>query len=226
VTNGYDPTLSFDERAVESGLHRRIIGGNWDEIGRLQLNFLIDQGLATTDVLLDIACGSLRAGVHLAKYLDPGHYFGTDIVADLLRVGYEVELAEVDAQSRVPRENLQQVDRLEVPFATTSFDVAIAQSLWTHLPLNHIKLCLANLRPRMRPTGVLYATIFTFPDAMALHEAPPAWPGLSYESDPFAYPLADIEYAASSTGWTVELLGDWGHPFGQEMCRLRPTESE
>jgi hypothetical protein len=40
--------------------HRESVGGLWDEIGCPQLDFLVEQGLRPHDVLLDVACGSLR----------------------------------------------------------------------------------------------------------------------------------------------------------------------
>ena len=56
--------------------HRQYVGGCWDEIGRLQFDYLVSQGLRPNHYLLDIACGSLRAGIHFIPYLEPGHYLG------------------------------------------------------------------------------------------------------------------------------------------------------
>jgi hypothetical protein len=43
--------------------HRAYVGGLWEEIGRLQFEFLLRHGLAPSDCFLNIACGSLRGGV-------------------------------------------------------------------------------------------------------------------------------------------------------------------
>eukprot|EP00929_Paragymnodinium_shiwhaense_P056529 TRINITY_DN28286_c0_g1_i2.p3 TRINITY_DN28286_c0_g1~~TRINITY_DN28286_c0_g1_i2.p3 ORF type:complete len:106 (-),score=24.72 TRINITY_DN28286_c0_g1_i2:81-398(-) len=40
------------------------VGAAWDTIGPLQLEFLRGQGLLPQHRLLDLACGSLRGGVH------------------------------------------------------------------------------------------------------------------------------------------------------------------
>jgi hypothetical protein len=40
--------------------HRRCVGGKWDEIGKLQIDFLKEQGLEKNMKFLDIGCGSLR----------------------------------------------------------------------------------------------------------------------------------------------------------------------
>jgi len=72
--------------------HRAYVGGLWDEIGKLQFEFLVSQGLAPHHVLLDIACGSLRGGVHFIPYLEPGNYLGIDKEAELIQLGRREEL--------------------------------------------------------------------------------------------------------------------------------------
>ena len=52
--------------------HREYVGGMWESIGRLQFDFLINQGMKPESILLDIACGCLRLGVHAIPYLNKG----------------------------------------------------------------------------------------------------------------------------------------------------------
>jgi len=52
----------------------------------------VSQGLAPHHVLLDIACGSLRGGVHFIPYLEPGNYLGIDKEAELIQLGRREEL--------------------------------------------------------------------------------------------------------------------------------------
>jgi hypothetical protein len=56
--------------------HRRRVGGMWEEIGRLQFDFLLSKGLQSRHFLLDIGCGSLRGGIHFIGFLDAGRYDG------------------------------------------------------------------------------------------------------------------------------------------------------
>ncbi|HEY2200624.1 MAG TPA: hypothetical protein VGH56_01955, partial [Solirubrobacteraceae bacterium] len=56
--------------------HRAYIGGRWEEYGQLEFDFMVERGLRPEHVMLDIACGSLRAGVRLIPYLDAGNYLG------------------------------------------------------------------------------------------------------------------------------------------------------
>lgn len=66
------------EEGVSQLGHRNYIGGMWEEIGNLQLDFLISNGLSPNHYLLDIACGSLRLGVKAMPYLQPSHYLAVE----------------------------------------------------------------------------------------------------------------------------------------------------
>ena len=83
--------------------HRDYVGGMWDEIGELQFSFLKRQGLRPDQVLLDIACGSLRLGVKAIPYLQPGHYLGIEKEQQLLDAGVQQELGETLLQQKSPR---------------------------------------------------------------------------------------------------------------------------
>lgn len=75
--------------------HRAFVGGDgdyWDKIGDLQFRFLVERGLAPSDTLIDVACGSLRGGVRFIRYLEPGHYLGIDKYIELIIYGVGAEL--------------------------------------------------------------------------------------------------------------------------------------
>jgi hypothetical protein len=57
--------------------HRKYVGGIREEHGRRRFDFLVSQGLLPRHDLLDIACGSLRAGIHLIHYLGPATTWGS-----------------------------------------------------------------------------------------------------------------------------------------------------
>ena len=79
---------------------RNAVGGMWEEIGRLQLDFMIAQGLQPHHLLLDVGCGSLRAGVHFVRYLNDSHYYGIDAQQGLLDAGVRVELPRAGLAGR------------------------------------------------------------------------------------------------------------------------------
>ncbi len=58
--NDYFKELSTED--IDAGVHRDFIGGHWDLLGKLQLDFMRDQGLKPDQKVLDIGCGALRAG--------------------------------------------------------------------------------------------------------------------------------------------------------------------
>src|SRR5215475_8544809 len=51
----------------------------WQKKRDFQIFFLKQMGLQPAHYLLDIGCGTLRGGIPLIDYLDPGHYFGVEV---------------------------------------------------------------------------------------------------------------------------------------------------
>ena len=220
-----EPNVYYNEDHVQGMVgeheHRLAIGSMWDEIGRLQLEFLVKMGLTPTDRVLDVGCGCLRAGVRLVEYLDSGHYYGIDISQALLDVGYDVELRDASLQHKLPRENLYLSGDFDATGFGVRFPFGIAQSVFTHLPPVYLKLCLTRLRPVIEESGALYATFFLV-DAGWSRSASHSPGGVitSPTSDPYHYEFADLQYLAEATGWTVERVGSWVHPRAQQMVRF------
>jgi SAM-dependent methyltransferase len=204
------------------------VGGRWDEIGRLQLDFVRAQGLLPHHKLLDVGCGALRGGVYFAGYLDPGNYFGVDISQELLDAGYDIELAAAGLQDRVPRRNLLCTCEFELSAFGERFDIAIAQSVFTHLSFNRVRQCLERLALVMTPGGVFYATFFERPDEAPASEPIRHEPGgiVTFgERDPYHYSVADFEHAVRNLPWSVARIGDWGHPRAQRMLAFTRADS-
>jgi SAM-dependent methyltransferase len=207
AVNKYEFDLTDEE--IAAGVHRRRVGGKWEKIGRHQFEYLLMQGLQPHHRMLDVGCGSLRGGRHFARHLDPGNYFGIDVNESLLRAALQSEIPAEGLQDRLPEQNLRHTDVFDCDFGV-QFDFALAQSVFTHLTLNHIRLCLWQVGASMAPDGRFYATVFAF----RRHPMDQVEPQVK---DPYAYTRADMEWAAGQTGWQAQWLGDWGHPRGQEM---------
>lgn len=206
--------------AVEQGRHREIIGGLWNEVGILQLEFLKKHGLSSEKTLLDIGCGSLRLGARAADYLSPHNYWGTDISADLLDAGYEREIFPAGLSDKLPRSHLHVNGDFDFSALPKEFDFAIAQSLFTHLPLNHMRLCLANLGYHLTSQCTFFFTVFMPPHGQSVTKSHSQLTGgvvTHPHRDPFHYSFADIEHVAQQTPWSVDLIGDWDHPRNQMM---------
>ena len=217
----------YDKSAVvagaSQGAHREMIGGLWNEIGDLQFEFLRSNGLTKDSQLLDIGCGSLRLGVRAVDFLNSGHYWGTDLNESLLDAGYEKEIVPAGLAGKLPRENLVTDGDFNFPGIPDRIDFAIAQSLFTHLPINRLRLCLSNLASHVAGDCTFFATFFIVPDAAVAqpfrHE--PGGTVTYSHKDPYHCCLADIFYGASHTPWEVEYIGDWGHPRAQQMVAFR-----
>jgi len=215
--NGYWRELRDAE--IRSGTHRAMVGGMWDEIGELQFRFLVEQGLRPEHRLLDVGCGALRGGVHFARFLDRGHYYGIDCNHSLIKAGRrELALAGL-AQRDV---TLAVNGDFDCSGFGVEFDYAIAISLFTHLCMNHVVRCLAEVRRALRPGGRFLATFFEAPHpahlVTILHT--PGGVTTHFDSDPFHYAYEDLAAAARSVELEAERIGDWQHPRNQKMLRF------
>ncbi|MFO1412669.1 MAG: class I SAM-dependent methyltransferase [Burkholderiales bacterium] len=217
TVNDYWRELTAEE--IAAGKHREFVGGLWDEIGALQFDFLRAQGLAPDDALLDVGCGALRGGVHFIRYLAAGRYCGLDVNASLLDAGRR-ELGDALLRDKAPH----LVVSSEFDFAAFGrrFPYALAVSVFTHLDLNRILLCLARMREALAPGGRFFATWFEAP-APACREPQRHAQGIVtyYLNDPYHYAFAEMEAMAALAGMRVERIGDWGHPRGQRMLCFR-----
>ncbi len=86
------------------GETRHILVGaaeHWQAQRDVQLGFLVARGLRPTHHLLDIGCGTLRGGIPLIRFLEPGHYYGIEVRREVLEQGRE-ELREQQLEQKVP----------------------------------------------------------------------------------------------------------------------------
>lgn len=212
-----DPTYKrgFSEQDVADERHRAYVGGKWEEVGELQRDFLVGEGLKPHHRLLDVGCGSLRGGLHFVDYLDSGNYYGIDINANVIVAGYDNELTD-EQRKRLPVTNLHSTDRFDTDFGV-DFDMAIAQSVFTHVSLNHIRLCMYRVSKVLKPGGTFYATFY---------ERPPGYPLDGHhrkqftERNAFWYYRRDIRWASRFGRWKFRYIGQWGHPRGQRIVAL------
>jgi|RhiMetdeSRZDD1v2_1073273.scaffolds.fasta_scaffold48987_2 SAM-dependent methyltransferase len=210
----------FTADEIAEGEHLRFIGGAWPKHGRRQLDFMITHGLKPEHTLLDIGCGCFRAGRHFVDYLEPGHYYGIDANRSLMQVGYDLELGE-EQRARLPVGNLRANDRFDGDFGV-QVDFALAQSVFTHVSLNHIRLCLYRTARVVRPGGSFFATFFergadTPVDRIfAANESKPFFT----EKNVYWYYSSDLRWAAQFGRWKAVYIGDWGHPAKQKMMQF------
>jgi SAM-dependent methyltransferase len=196
--------------------HRGTVRGTdafWDYLGKLQLDYLVEQGLKPEHYVLDVGCGPLRAGVHFIGYLDAGHYAGIDKRGDTLERARDIELPRYGLADK--NANLLVNGAFEFSKLGMTFDYAIAQSVFTHLPVNNIIRCLVEMAKVLNPGGRFYATIYENPNGKQIQQSERV---VSFpDRDKYHYDLDTLRCAAQGTGLTMSYHGDWGHPDNQKM---------
>jgi hypothetical protein len=193
--------------------HRPYVGAHWDEVGRLQFDFMVEHGLQPTNVLLDIGCGSLRGGVHFIGYLDRGNYLGIEKERALIRLALAKELPRDVRKQKRPEFVISSV--FEFDRFSKQPDFSLAQSLFTHLTPTDIELALGNLRAIVSSDHQLYAT-FSSGDSERN-------PLQSASHKNFFYSPDELIAMGAHTGWSADYIGDWGHPRNQKMMRFTPA---
>lgn len=138
--------------------YREYVGGLWDEIGKLQFDFMISRGLQPRHVFLDVACGPLRLGVRLIPYLDRGNYLGLEKEERLVKIGIAKELGPSLYASKAPEFVIS--SSFEFDKFSRQPDYALAQSLFTHLREEDIALCMSEFRRFVNPGSRFFATYF------------------------------------------------------------------
>jgi hypothetical protein len=229
TSDGGAPSGYYDANAVAAAVaklrHRDVVGGMWDEMGKLQFDFLCSQGLRPSSRLIDIGCACLHGGTHFVKFLEAGNYYGVDINQSLLDAGYDLELKHGNVQTKLPRANLICDDEFQFSRFPVRFHFALAQSVFTHLPANHLQLCLGRLAPSMEPDGALFATFFIVPDEHPFGTPfnHPRGVRTFDHHDPYHYRTWQIHNFCDGLPWSALVIGDWNHPRDQQMVLFRPN---
>ncbi len=122
---------------VRFGAHhyRAFVGDTktYDIFSYMQFTLMTLLGLRQDHTLLDIGCGSLRAGKLFLIYLLPDRYFGIEPEQWLVEEGIERELGHELADRKRPR-FLFDRDFSCAGFGV-AFDYIIAQSIFSHASL-------------------------------------------------------------------------------------------
>jgi ABC-type polysaccharide/polyol phosphate transport system ATPase subunit len=218
ATQGEHHPVTADQPSdsdLDLAWHRVALGGSWDEMGALQFDFLRAQGLAPRHYVLDVGCGSLRLGVKLIPYLEPGHYAGLDASQELIKAGVELELGRMGIDRRGSLFAIG--DRFDIT-GLPQFDFAFAHSLFPQITLNQVTLCIASIVRKLAPGGRFYASYFE--DAEPGHGEPVVHAsGVTTfpDAEPYHVGFAVLAAICEAVGARAERLGPWGHPSGQVM---------
>lgn len=185
--------------------YRAFVGppDKYDIMGAAQFNMLTKFGLREHHKILDIGCGSLRAGKLLIPYLLKGHYFGLEPNKWLIDDAIAEEIGEDLVRIKAPTFDFNEDFILE-NFGE-SFDYIMAQSIFTHAYKEQIEKCFDQAGKVLKYDGQFFFTAILS--------------GQDYEEKVWRYPKCAkytegyLVKTARSYGFICKKLGD-RHPNG------------
>lgn len=128
---------------------------NYDLKASMQVSLLLAAGLRETHRLLEVGCGSLRAGRMFIPYLLPGHYYGIEPNRWVLEEGIKHELGE--GILKVKKPNFRFVDDFSASEFGVEFDFVLAQSIFSHTYPDMTLLGLERMAESLSPNGKIIA---------------------------------------------------------------------
>ena len=128
----------------------------WKQKREFQITFLKDNGLQPEHFLLDLGCGTLRGGIPIIDYLQPGHYYGIDVRENVLREARK-ELKENGLQFKKPI--LIKIDRLKSLSLGLKFDIIWAFSVLFHMDDNTLDECFGFVKKHLKSNGVFFSNV-------------------------------------------------------------------
>ena len=139
------------DRAVEHE-YRAFVGppGQYDVIGAAQFALLYALGLREHHRLLDVGCGSLRAGRMLIAYLEPGKYFGVEPNSWLVDEAVKNQVGRDLIDIKSP--TFRATDRFDFS-GLGEFDFVLAQGIATNAGPTLVPVILRAVRGALPRTG-------------------------------------------------------------------------
>lgn len=127
----------------------------YDVMSATQFSLLTFLGLREHHHLLDIGCGSLRAGRLFIPYLLEGRYHGIEPEEWLVEEGVRNHVGDDLAQLRQP--TFSHDDNFTLTTFDREFDFLVAQSIFSHASQAQIARCLSEAKRVMKPTAIFAA---------------------------------------------------------------------
>jgi SAM-dependent methyltransferase len=183
--------------------YRAFVGppDRYDLMAASQFALLANLGLREDHHLLDLGCGSLRAGRLFMAYLLPGRYCGLEPEQWLVEEGLEREVGRDIL--RVKQPTFLHNRNFELSGFGRSFDFVLAQSVFSHASEELLRGCLREVRRVLKPSGVLAANFKTGPIASTAV-------GWVYPKC-VTYPWSDLHRIIADEGFACVRLS-WPHP--------------
>jgi SAM-dependent methyltransferase len=154
--------LGLDRRAG-SDHYRAFVGppAKYDLLGALQFQAMTTLGLREHHSLLEVGCGSLRAGRLFLVYLLPGRYFGIEPNKRILKDGLRHHFGVTWWNRSVLRRRRPQFDfndQFDFQIFGARFDFILAQSILSHTGPKETHAFLASCASVLKPGGKALVT--------------------------------------------------------------------
>jgi SAM-dependent methyltransferase len=193
--------------------YRAFIGPfeQYDVMGATQFALLYALGIRQYHRLLDIGCGSLRAGRLFIAYLEPGCYTGVEPNTWLV----DEAIAKQTGRDLIELKSPVFSDNATFDFSGLgTFDFVVAQSIASHAGPNLVPGMLTSIASALAPGGLAAVTfIHADPDdheVVHIEVGDDRWPAWLYPGC-FSYRRAVVESFVTGAGLTGVTL-PWYHP--------------
>lgn len=128
----------------------------YDFMGATQLRLLCALGLRAHHHVLDLGCGSLRAGRLLIPYLDEGRYFGIEPNTWLVEDAIAQQIGRDLVSLKKPSFDDNSEFRADV--FSQRFDFVVAQSIFSHAGAEIIRAAMRNVADVLTDDAFFLAT--------------------------------------------------------------------
>lgn len=190
----------YAERLPRDQAMRIAVGGEFDAIGILERQLLIQHGLRPDDYVVDVGCGSGRLANALKEYLH-GKYLGLDVVADLVEYARTLVVR--------PDWRFELVEGFRIPEQDKQVDFVCFFSVFTHLLHEHSYLYLQEAARVLKPGGKAVISFLEF--ARQIH-----WPVFEQAVRDASTPSTLVQFVsrdgleawASHLGLRIEAIED------------------
>ena len=132
---------------------KRSVGGEFEAIGILERELLIQSGLGKDGYVIDVGCGSGRLAKPLSEYLT-GRYLGIDIVPEM--VDYARQLVQR------PDWRFEVAKGLSIPERDGTADMVCFFSVFTHLLHEQTYVYLREAKRVLKPDGRIVFSFLEF----------------------------------------------------------------
>jgi SAM-dependent methyltransferase len=195
--------LLFRANPDAVSLYRKLMVGNieyWADYRDFWRDHLTKNGLSRAQSLLDVGCGTLRAGAPLIAYLDPGNYCGVDIREEII-VEAKAEVTALGLGAKHP-ELVHNPDIRTLELGRR-FDVVLAASLLFNLEDPILFDVLAAAARHLQPSGRMLGQVIP-------REQHPDWKEIRWLGFPCV--VRTLEFykdAAAANGLRVANIEPW-----------------